>query len=311
MFLSVIMLVVGFVLLIKGADFFVDASVGIAQKLRIPSTIVGLTIVSLGTSAPEAVVSITASLAGSNELAVGNIVGSNLFNLLFIIGICAVIKPFAVNFGEISRDFIISILAAILLFLVIFLGGELIPRWVSLLLFGLFLFYIGFLIVQALKNRVDEEKSDVLPRKMWLNLLLIGLGLAGIVFGGQLTVTGAVDIAHAMGMSERIVGLTIVAIGTSLPELMTSVVASKKGETGIALGNVVGSNIFNILGILGIAGLISPLAVDAALVQDIIVLIAGSLLALAFVFTGRRISRAEGVIMSVIYLAYMGWIIYA
>lgn len=308
------LLILGFVLLIKGADIFVNASVGIAEKLNVPKVIIALTIVAMGTGAPELVISVTASARGSNALAVGNIVGSNIFNLIFIIGLCAAIKPIAVKVREIHKEFWLSIVAAALLLVLKFIGGDFIPRIGSLALLLIFAVYMFFVIRKALRAKHEIENStgcDLRPvenkkiRPMPLLALFSVLGLALIIIGGHFTVESATFIAEEMGISERIIGLTIVAIGTSLPELIISLVACKKGENEFALGNIIGSNIFNILFILGVAGLISPLEIDGGLMADTIFLVASSTLALIFVYTNKKIARREGTVMVALYVAYM------
>ncbi|MCL2036687.1 MAG: calcium/sodium antiporter [Oscillospiraceae bacterium] len=309
--LDLLLLVVGFAVLIKGADVFVDSGVGIAKKLKIPSVIIGLTIVSLGTSAPEAVVSITASLKGEASLAIGNIVGSNLFNLLFVVGLCALMKPFAVILKEIAKDFWISIAATVILLSAMVFFSENIPQWFAVVMLVFFAVYIALLIRQAVKNPVTDspDESEAKTRSMWFNVLGAILGCACIVIGGQVAVTGAKNIAVAFNISERIIGLTVLAIGTSLPELVTSVVAAKKGESGIALGNVVGSNIFNILFILGMAGAISPLGIDMNLLFDTAALAISSLVAIVFIYTKSRITRSEGFALILMYVGYMTYVI--
>jgi cation:H+ antiporter len=311
MILQSALLILGFVLLIKGSDIFVDASVGIAEKLNVPKVIIGLTIVAMGTSAPEFVISATASARGSNALAIGNIVGSNIFNLMLIIGLCATIKVMHVNVKEIHKDFLVSIAAAILLLVLKFVGGDYIPRVGSLILVVIFAAYMFLVIRKAVRQSQCEEPHEpqkkARPMPVYALLAIFGLGL--IIGGGHLVVESASYIAATMNISERIIGLTIIAIGTSLPELVISLVACKKGENEFALGNIIGSNIFNILFILGIAGLISPLQIDGGLVSDTIFLIAGSLLTLIFVYTRKRISRREGIIMVAMYVGYMAFIL--
>lgn len=317
MLLQSVLLVIGFILLIKGSDIFVDASVGIAEKLNLPKIIIGLTIVAMGTAAPELVISITASMRESNELAIGNIVGSNTFNLMFIIGLCAVIRPLVVKVKEIEKDFWLSIFAAALLLILKFLGGEYIPRTGSLLLVAIFVGYMILLIRKALRGKIEsnepsqEDLENKKHRAMPVYILLAVFGLGMIIGGGHLTVESATFIATALNISERVIGLTVLAVGTSLPELIISLVACKKGECEFALGNIIGSSIFNILFILGIAGLISPLQIDGGLIFDTAFLIVGSLIALVFVYTRKRITRVEGGIMAGMYLAYMGFAIFS
>ncbi|MCL2002576.1 MAG: calcium/sodium antiporter [Oscillospiraceae bacterium] len=310
--LEIFLLLSGFVLLIKGADVFVDASVHIAKRLKIPAVVIGLTVVAMGTSLPEAVVSVSAALGGSNALAVGNVAGSNIFNLLLVVGLCALIKPVAVRFRDIVRDYWVSVGAAVLLLLMMVIFTDAIPRYGSLLLFAVFTGYMVSLIRKALKNKgagENKREDGAPPAPLAKSAGLAVLGAALIIAGGQMTVSGAVSLALKLGITERVVGLTIVAIGTSLPELVTSLVATRKGEEGIAVGNIVGSNIFNILFVLGLSGMIMPLPVDAALIFDMAILTAGSLVFVCFAYTGRRIVRLEGVSMLAMYAAYMGFIV--
>lgn len=308
-----IYLVIGFVFLVKGADWFVDGSSALAKRLGIPSLIIGLTIVAFGTSAPEAAVSITASLTGQNEIAVGNILGSNIFNLLFIVGLCACIKPLKVHKSIITRDFPLSILAALV---VCFCGLDVFFRLAEvnqisqieglmlLCFFGIFIYATSMSAIHS-----DEEKCDVstimsLPK----SFLFLGLGLVCIIIGGQLVVSGASDIALSLGLSKNLIALTIVAIGTSLPELVTSFVATRKGENDIAMGNVIGSNVFNIFFILGFSSVLSPLAMTASSMFDVSFLLISSLLVYLFAFKGT-IDRKKGIVMLVMYVAYTAYII--
>jgi len=306
MIINSVLLILGFALLIKGADIFVDASVGIAEKLNVPKVIIALTIVAMGTGAPELVISVTASVRGVNELAIGSIIGSNIFNLMCIIGLCAAIRPMEINVREIHKDFWLSIFAAVLLLTFIIFFGEYIPRVGSLIFLIIFSLYLFFVIRKGFEQKENfSEKSE----KKSLHPVFAIIGLALIIGGGHLTVESATYIAIVMNISERIIGLTVIAMGTSLPELIISLVACKKGENEFALGNIIGSNIFNILFILGVAGLISPLHTEAGLIFDAAFLAAGSLLAIAFVYTKRRISRPEGIIMTGLYVGYMALLI--
>ena len=310
--LEIILLIAGFVLLIKGADVFVDASVGIAKRLKIPNVVIGLTIVAMGTSMPEMVVSISAAINGSNAMAVGNAIGSNIFNLLPILGFCALIMPVPIRLKEIARDYWISVGAAGLLLIMVIVFRNRIPRMGSFAFFAAFIVYMVILVRQALKNRdTEEETAESVgnPKSLLRSVCLAVLGAGLIVGGGQLTVTNAVSIAIALGITERVVGLTIVAIGTSLPEFVTSLVACKKGENAIAIGNVIGSNIFNIMLVLGISGIIRPLTIDGNLIIDIAVLIIGSFAVLPLAFRSKRVVRLEGLLMVLMYAAYMGFII--
>ena len=305
MALQILILLLGFALLIGGANVFVNGSVAIAHKLRIPTVIVGLTIVAFGTSAPEAVITVTASMRGNNGLAIGNIVGSNIFNLVFIIGLCAIIKPVPIKLREVVKDFWLSIVGAVILLVLLLAGGVSIPQLGSLLMLVIFVVYLGLLIRRAIKESSSSEEAQAAQKPFIFYILLSIAGGALIIFGGHLTVESATDIAIRLGVSDRIIGLTVVAIGTSTPELVTSLVACKKGENEFALGNIVGSNIFNMLFILGLAGLISPLDIVGGLVIDTGFLLATSLLTLLFVYTRNVLSRSEGVVMVVLYLGYI------
>lgn len=303
-------LLVGFVLLIKGADFFVEGSSAVAKKLRIPSIIVGLTIVAMGTSLPELAVSVTAALAGNNEIAVSNVVGSNLFNLLVVCGTCTLFAPLAIAKSTLKSDFPISIACAVLLLIMGVIGME-VGRADGVILLVIFVTYIAILVRQALKARAvsaskeDSEEGNGKDIPVWLCIIYIVGGIAAIKFGGDFVVDGASTIAEKLGMSQTLVGLTVVAVGTSLPELVTSIVASRKNEVDMALGNVIGSNIFNILFILGTAGAISPMAFIKDNIVDLIVLIAASLLVYVFTWSKQKLERKEGMIMLFIYIGYM------
>ena len=300
-----ILLIIGFVLLIKGADFFVDGASSIAGKLKVPSLIIGLTVVSMGTSMPEAAVSVSASLSGDNAISLGNVIGSNIFNLLMVVGISAIIAPVVSDRDILKRDMPVNIIITAVLFAVL-LDGNL-SRIDAVILLLLFAAYMFILIRSALKNRDESEAPKVYS---WAkSLIFVVVGLAAIIGGGQLVVNSAKTIAINLGMGETLVGLTVVAIGTSLPELVTSVVAARKGDSGIAMGNAVGSCIFNILMILGLAGVIKPMAADSAFYIDTGILIGVSALMLLFALTKRKTGRLEGAVCVLIYAAYTAYII--
>ncbi|SFA84132.1 calcium/sodium antiporter [Clostridium frigidicarnis] len=316
--MSYIILVVGFILLIKGADLFVDGSASIAKKLGIPSVIVGLTIVSLGTSAPELAVSLISSLKGSNEIAIGNVVGSNLFNALIVLGITAIITPLLIDKITIKKDFLVNNLITILLFFltfdsIIFSKSNLISRVDGIILLVLCIAYMVYLVVSAKKGNIKEDNNEVININIMQKVLFIIIGILGIIFGGKLVVDSATTIAYSLGMSEKLVGLTIVAMGTSLPELVTSVVAVLKGENEIALGNVLGSNTFNILLILGASAVITPIPVSQTLAVDFIVLIGVTLLLGFLIFFNKekikKLTRTEGLLLVAIYVAYTIYIV--
>lgn len=306
--LSIIMLVGGFFLLIRGADYFVDGSSSLAAKMKIPSLIVGLTIVAMGTSAPELAVSISAAVSGSNSLAVSNVIGSNLFNIMMVLGICSAIKPIDTNDSVAKRDYPVAI-AAVLIFVIFILDGKL-GRIESAVFLAALAAYMVMSVKIAKKEAANaaDEPAAVEFSPVVCALSLIG-GVCGIVLGGNLVVEHAKLIAMRAGMSETLVGLTICAVGTSLPELVTSITAARKGENDMAVGNVVGSNIFNVLAILGISGVITPISVNGDAIIDSIILIGVSVVSYIWYISGKKMSRAEGVSLVVLYAAYMVYII--
>ena len=306
--LSFIMLVFGFVLLVWGADKFVAGASALARRLGVSPLLVGLTIVAFGTSAPELAVSLTAALQGANEIAVGNVVGSNIFNMLMVAGLSAVVCPLVMDRTLLRRDWPISVGAAILL-LVYILPDLTISRIEGVILLAAFAVVLGTQIRAALKNRdtleVEEDEVAMPPIMIGVNIVL---GLACIIIGGQLAVNGATGIARMFGLSETLIGLTIVAIGTSLPELVTSLVAARKGQNEIAMGNVIGSNIFNLLLILGVSATITPIPVQATSIIDALVLIG---ISIVFYLPARRgkLGRAPGVVMAFTYVVYTAYLI--
>ena len=320
--IQIIVLVAGFIGLIKGADLFVDGCSALARRFHVPGVIIGLTIVALGTSLPELAVSTSAALQGANEIALSNVVGSNLFNLLVVLGLCAVISTVPVDPKVLKRDFPVMFLSMAVVLVPVAAGALLrggllqgslpsagslvstVGRPVGLVLLVLFALYLFFLVRDAKKHPLPEE-PEAEPMPGWKCALLIVIGAALIVIGGRVVVWSARGIALAAGMSETLVGLTIVAIGTSLPELVTSVVAARKGETGLAVGNCVGSNILNMMLILGVYALIHPVGVNAASLFDLVILFAVCVPATIFGTTGRKITRAEGAVMMAIYAADM------
>ena len=300
-----LLLLLGFVLLIKGADFFVDGSSSVARLLGVPSVIIGLTIVAMGTSAPEAAVSITAGLAGSNAIAVSNVIGSNMFNLLMVAGFCAAIRPFALDDQLLKRDFPVNLAANILL--VIYLLNGILNRWEGLVTLALFAAYLSYLVMGALKNRQTEEEVKALSPL--LSAVYILGGLVAIVYGGDLVVDNAVLIAQHWGLSETFIGLTIIAMGTSLPELVTSIVAARKGESGLALGNVVGSNIFNLMLILGLSSSLSPIPVDKSALVNVILLFAVTFTMFLICKVKREMNRPLGIACIATYAAYTVYLV--
>ena len=302
--LNVLFLLAGFYFLVKGADLFVDGSSSVAKIFKIPSVIIGLTIVSIGTSLPEAAVSVTASLGGSYDLSIANVIGSNMFNSLVVIGASALICPFVVDRMIMKRDF--PICAALTILLAVMLRDNTLSRIEAIVLLILFALYILLLVMSAIKNKEEaEEEVKTLPAGK--SILFILLGAAGIIAGGQLTVESAKFFAKAFGMSEMLIGLTVVAVGTSLPELVTSIVAAKKGESAIALGNVVGSNIFNILFILGLSGTVHPLGCEPSALIDTCILIGVCALIGLVCITGKKANRSEGAICVALYVMYVAY----
>lgn len=300
-----VLLLVGFVLLIKGADFFVEGSSSLARILRIPSVIIGLTIVAMGTSAPEASVSINAALAGSNDIAISNVVGSNIFNGLVVVGVCAVLAAFQTNKDILKRDMPLNIFVSAILCLM-FLDGKLSRTEGILLLAGMVL-YLCFMIRSALKSR--EPGADIQTLSLPVSLLYIVGGLAAVIFGGDLVVDKACIIARSWGVSQNFIGLTIIAIGTSLPELVTSIVATRKGDSSLALGNAIGSNLFNILFILGMSSVISPLHVLDESVIDCLLLTVSAVILYLFARSKKKMTRLEGAICILLYISYTAYLL--
>ena len=309
--LSFVMLVIGFVLLVWGADKFVEGASALARKMGVSPLLVGLTIVAFGTSMPELAVSVTAALRGANEIAVGNVVGSNMFNLLVVAGLSAVICPLVMDKMLLRRDWPLSIFAAVLL-LVAIAPDHVIARWEGAVLLVIFAVILSRQIKAALNDRAqlaaaEAEAAEMTksPVMIWVNIVL---GLACIVLGGQLAVNGATGIARMFGLSETHIGLTIVAIGTSLPELVTSIVAARKGQNEIAMGNVIGSNLFNILLILGVSAVITPIPVQATSIIDCLFLIA---ISVVFYLPARKgkLGRLPGAVMAAMYVAYTAYLI--
>ena len=299
-----LLLIIGFVLLIKGADFFVDGSSSLARFLKIPSVIIGLTIVAMGTSAPEASVSINAALAGNNDIAVSNVIGSNIFNGLVVVGICAFISAFKTNKDILKRDMPVNILITLILCIMI-ADGKL-NRIEGFLLLAGMIFYILNMIHTALKKRNVCSEEQTIP--LYKALIFIIGGLAAVILGGNLVVNNASQIAVSFGVSQNFIGLTIVAIGTSLPELVTSIVATRKGDSALALGNAIGSNIFNILFILGTSAVISPLHILSESMIDCIILLISGVLLIIFAFTKKSMSRTEGIICVLAYVGYTAYL---
>lgn len=308
--LTYIILIIGFVLLVKGADFFVEGAAAVAKKLMVPVFIIGMTVVAMGTSAPECAVTITASVKGSNEMAISNVIGSNIFNLMVVCGVCALFSPLAIKKETLKKEFPFSIIVAAVLFIMGILGGAAghLDGIILMIIFAFFLIWMVSSAKKAMREGKEVAAEDVQELATWRCIVYIAGGLVAIVLGGQMVVNSAETIALRFGMSETLVGLTICSIGTSLPELVTSVVAAKKNQAGMALGNVIGSNIFNILLVGGLASAISPIAVTMDNLIDLIILIVLSLYIMLLVWKKQRLSRGGGISMLVIYAVYMVYI---
>lgn len=300
-----LLLLIGFVLLIKGADFFVDGSSSLARIMNVPSVIIGLTIVAMGTSAPEASVSVNAALAGSNDIAISNVIGSNLFNGLVVVGVCAFMAGFKTNPEILKRDMPLNIIVTAIL--CIMLLDRHINHIEGIILLISMAVYIAVMVISALKNRetADECKILSLPKSL---IFIIG-GLIAVIFGGTLVVDNACLIAKDFGVSENFIGLTIIAIGTSLPELVTSITATRKGDSGLALGNAIGSNLFNILFILGMSATICPLNVLSESIIDCIILLVSAVIPYVFARTKKTMNRWEGIVCVFLYVGYTAYLL--
>ena len=300
-----LLLLIGFVLLIKGADFFVDGSSSLARIMKVPSVIIGLTIVAMGPSAPEASVSVNAALAGSNDIAISNVIGSNLFNGLVVVGVCAFMAGFKTNPEILKRDMPLNIIVTAIL--CIMLLDRHINHIEGIILLISMAVYIAVMVISALKNRetADECKILSLPKSL---IFIIG-GLIAVIFGGTLVVDNACLIAKDFGVSENFIGLTIIAIGTSLPELVTSITATRKGDSGLALGNAIGSNLFNILFILGMSATICPLNVLSESIIDCIILLVSAVILYVFARTKKTMNRWEGIVCVFLYVGYTAYLL--
>lgn len=316
--MDILLLVVGLGLILAGANFLTDGSAALAQRFRVPEFIIGLTIVAVGTSAPELVVSLLSSIAGKSDVAIGNVVGSNIFNVFAILGVCALIRPLPLTRGNIRRDIPFGMVASLLLLALVsdsfFRGGapDRIGRGDGVAMLVLYILLIGYTIRQARRSGPPtEETAGRRPMAGWLMAVMIAGGLAGLIFGGELFLDSATSIARKLGVSESVIALTLVAGGTSLPELASSVVSLVKGKSDMALGNVIGSNIANILLILGVSATIRPLTPGGITIVDFGMVVLSSLLLFvtAFTFRRRSVDRWEGALFLAIYVAYLWYLI--
>lgn len=307
LFLNIILLIVGFVMLIKGADWFVEGVAGIAEKFGIPQLVIGLTIVAMGTSAPEAAVSITSALKGNAGITIGNVVGSNILNVLIILGLTAVITNVAIQKSTIRYELPFMLVITLVMIGLGMTGGN-INLVEGIIMWVLFLVYMAYLFVMAKKGK-QENEGPAEDRPIWKLLLMGVIGAALVVVGADFTVDGATVIAKTFGMSDRLIGLTIVALGTSLPELVTSVTAAKKGKADIAIGNIVGSNIFNILFVVGTTALVTPVIFESKFVIDTLIAFAAGIILWIGVAKHKELRRPTGVVMLVAYAAYFVYLL--
>ena len=309
MILNVLFILVGIVLVLWGADRLTDGAVAVAEKMKMPQIVIGLTIVAMGTSMPEFCVSLVSALKGTTDLAVGNIVGSNIFNTLLIVGVSAWVAPMTILKSTVRKDIPFALFASVIL-LVMCLDGN-ISRLDAGILFVLFLVFM-YVTLKSAKPKDDDTtaKTDSIednkkPMATWLSIVWIIVGLACLIGGSNLFVEGATKVAEHIGVSEAVIGLTIVAGGTSLPELATSVVSARKGNSGIAIGNVLGSNVFNILAILGVTGVITPMHLQGITMLDLSMMVVSALLVWLFSFTKYKIARWEGIVLTIVFIGYM------
>lgn len=314
MLIQLVLLVLGFVMLMKGADWFVDGAAGIAQRFGIPQLVIGLTIVAMGTSAPEAAVSIAAALKGSADITIGNVIGSNMLNVLIILGITAVLCTVPVAKSTIRYEIPFMILITFLLLGLGYTGNQ-ITFSEGLILWGFFLVYLFYLLKMSKDGKSSEEKTEEVKKEethtpIWKLLLFVVIGLAFIILGSDISVDAASAIARALGLSERIIGLTIVAIGTSLPELVTSVSAAKKGNADIAIGNIVGSNVFNILFVVGTTALVTPVAFASNFNVDTLLAAGAGILLWVCVWQKQKLTRAGGITMLLSYSIYSAYLLF-
>ena len=308
---SLIFIVIGVAMVLWGADRLTEGASALARRLRVPEIVIGLTIVAAGTSAPELFVSLVSALKDTPDMAVGNVVGSNIFNTLLIVGCSAMVAPMVISASTVKKDIPFAVGASMLLLGAILMGSD-ISRLDGLVLLAGFVVFMVYTFRVAMQKPTDGGEAETVqkPAGVWLNLLYVVAGLAGLVLGSNLFVESASDVARQLDVSEGVIGLTIVAGGTSLPELATSVVAARKGQSAIAIGNVIGSNVFNILLILGLTATISPMAVQGITVVDLTVMLVSVLLVWGFAYTKYTVARWEGAVLTAGFLAYMGWLMY-
>ena len=303
MILNILFIVIGIVRVLWGADRLTDGAVAVAEKMKMPQIVIGLTIVAMGTSMPEFCVSLISALKGTSDLAVGNIVGSNIFNTLLIVGVSALVAPMSIMKTTVRKDIPFALVASALLLIMCL--DEDISRIDAAILFVMFLIFMYITLRGAKVQGTDVEEKEKKPMATWLSVVWILVGLACLIGGSNLFVDGATAVATKLGVSEAVIGLTIVAGGTSLPELATSVVSARKGNSGIAIGNVLGSNVFNVLAILGLTGVISPMTLKGITMTDLSMMVISIILIWLFSFTKYKIERWEGAILTAVFVGYI------
>lgn len=306
---DLLLIVLGVVMVLWGADRLTEGASAVARRMRVPEIVIGLTIVAAGTSAPELFVSLVSALKDTPDMAVGNVVGSNIFNTLLIVGCAAMVAPMVIAPSTVKKDIPFAVGASMLLLAVILMGND-VSRSDGFVMLAFFALFMVYTFRVALQKGNGENASVVAPVNVWKSLLYVVAGLGGLIIGSNLFVDSASDVARQLDISEGVIGLTIVAGGTSLPELATSVVAARKGQSAIAIGNVIGSNVFNILLILGLTATVSPMAVQGITVVDLSVMLVSILMVWAFSYTKYTVARWEGAVLTLAFMAYMGWLFY-
>ncbi len=304
--MSILYIILGAVVVLWGADRLTDGATALAQRMKIPQIVIGLTVVAMGTSMPEFFVSLMSALHGTSDLAVGNIVGSNIFNTMAIVGIAAVVAPMTISRNTVRKDIPFAVLASALLLMMCY--NLEISRWEAAVLFVVFIIFMVYTVRMGMKNG-DEQAIEQPPMALWKSVGLLILGLLCLVGGSDLFVNGAKSVAKMLGVSDAVIGLTVVACGTSLPELATSIVAARKGQSAIAIGNVIGSNVFNILMILGITGMVLPMNIQGITTLDLSVMMGSMVLVWLFSYTKYTVERWEGALLTVGFIGYMTWLV--
>ena len=305
--ISIILVVVGVALVLWGADRLTDGATALAQRMNVPQIVIGLTVVAMGTSMPEFFVSMVSAIKDTPDLAVGNVVGSNIFNTMFIVGISAAVAPMAISRSAVRKDIPFAVVATLMLSVMCMDGN--ISRTDAGILFALFIVFMVYTLRLARKGAVDVEEKKKEDLSVVMSSVFIIVGLACLIGGSNLFVNGASAIAKALNVSDAVIGLTVVAMGTSLPELATSVVAARKGRSAMAMGNVIGSNVFNILMILGVTGMITPMQIEGITMTDMGVMLVGMVLVWMFSYTKYKVARWEGFVLAAMFVGYMAWLV--